>query len=122
MEASELDDFGRTLIQALRNEGLDEWSRIVDGRLKGERAKEIRALIAGPSEAALVLQIVPCVIDSVLHNLLNLIDTDPRLTVGFQTGSELIPDIREVSDGLAGELYGDEGWIARFAEPQSASR
>ena len=47
-----------------------------------------------------------------------------KMPVLFKTGSGEVVDIREISDGLVGELYSDDGWVAKFSRfpPQGEMR
>ena len=43
--------------------------------------------------------------------MLFMIEGDPELQLIFQG-----VDLKEVSDGLSGELYTEDGWIQKFSE------
>ena len=74
-------------------------------------------LLRNVSEAdkRLVLQLIPGVVDTVLHHLLWAAEQESDLHVGIKMKNG-IEELRDISDGLPGELYTDEGWISRFSE------
>jgi hypothetical protein len=43
-------------------------------------------------------------------------EEESEIRVVVCAGNEAVEDINKLSDGLAGELYGDEGWMARFSK------
>ncbi|WP_145447970.1 hypothetical protein [Gimesia panareensis] len=61
--------------------------------------------------------LLPEIADTVLHYLLQGFDeVEDEIKITVDTGSEQVASLSEASDGLAGELYTEEGWIARFSE------
>ena len=117
MELSEqaLDHFGEILIKRVRAEAILDWTKILDGRMKGVRAERLRPELSGldPGQMALIQRLLPQVVDTVLHHLLWTLEQEESIDVAVRTAEGLVPSLREVSDGLAGELY---GWIPRFGE------
>jgi hypothetical protein len=112
-----LDMFGRVLMSKVRDEAISDWKMIVDGRMKGEfAAKSRRALVSfSEDQRRAFLSLVPEVVDTVLHHLLWMLEQEDNIRVGVTSFNEIVPDLRDVSDGLAGELPSDQGWIARFS-------
>jgi hypothetical protein len=90
---------------------------MIDGRMKGASAEKVREFLGRLSEAEkkLFSQLIPGVVDTVLHHLLWTVEQESDLYVGVETDNG-IENLREISDGLPGELYSDEGWIARFSK------
>jgi hypothetical protein len=117
MSKAALDTFGQLLMSKVRDETIEHWKMIADGRLKGERAARIRNRLSemGHNDRDVLMAMIPEVVDSVLHNLLWMLDQEHDVTVAFRIGAETVPSLRDASDGLAGELYSDAGWIARFS-------
>ena len=108
-----LDEFGKILITEVRDGTIDSMNKMIDGTMKGTTAKLIRKKIAILNEEQievlkeLILEIVDCSLDSMLF----MIEGDPELQLIFQG-----VDLKEVSDGLSGELYTEDGWIQKFSE------
>jgi hypothetical protein len=121
MTNANLDEFGKRLIQEVRNKTLSDWHRILSGQMKGIRAERIRDSLAAvvsatPQESNAVTSLIPEVVDSVLHNLLTWLEQDEDYSVSVQVQGEIMNNILASSDGLAGELYGTRGWIQTFSE------
>lgn len=116
MSKKALDAFGGLLMARVRDESITEWQMIVNGHMKGDRAKKIQERVASSADRELVEAIVPQIVDSVLHHVLSLFEQEQQLTIAIRVGNELVPSLREASDGLAGELYSSEGWISRFSK------
>ena len=110
-----LDHFGELLIKRVREKAILDWTKILDGRMKGETAKRLRSELSrlGRGELALIERLVPQIVDTALHHLLWALEQEESVDVAVKTSSGVVPSLREVSDGLAGELY---GWIPRFGE------
>jgi hypothetical protein len=111
-----LDRFGDLLIRKVRQESLWQWETLISGELKGERADRIKPLLAqlGEKQEAVFLRLLPEVVDTVLHFLLWMIEHEKEIQLGLRVNDKTYANLREISDGLAGELYGQRGWIKRF--------
>lgn len=108
-----LEKFGEELIRQVRDEVLDKWQTIASGKVKAPRlvkiGKTIKNFKGKPED--LVNLVASEIIDSSLSQLLTLIETSDELIVRFSD-----TNISEVSDGLAGELYGENGWIHKYSK------
>ena len=113
-----LDAFGNLLMAEVRDEAIADWKAILNGTLKGDRAERIRKLCAGmrKDEVKRFLQLVPEVIDTTIHHLLRMLDETEDVRIAMDTPGSQTENLRELSDGLAGELYTAAGWIARFSQ------
>ena len=108
-----LNEFGKILIKEVRDNVINSMNESIDGKRKGIEAQLIQKKIAILNEEQnevlkeLILEIVDCSLDSMLF----MIEGDPELQLIFQG-----VDLKEVSDGLSGELYTEDGWIQKFSE------
>ena len=112
-----LDRFGTFLMRRVRDEAISYWDMIVAGEMKGKRAQDIHTRVEKlPADAVAVLHdLIPQVVDSTLHQLLWGLEEADDITVDVDD----VHDIKSVSDGLAGELYTEDGWIAEFSQQRS---
>jgi len=119
MSNEALDKFGELFVKFGRDNAIRRWYAIIDGKMGGIWAEEIRKLLEGLSPEAIqaLRDVTPHLVDSVLTNLMYGLEEseDVNVSVRLQDG-HIIKDLSEVSDGLAGELYSEAGWIARFSE------
>ena len=118
MSKPALDKFGELLISKVRDGTIQHWMMIADGRMKGERSLQLRERLCTMTDhdGGIAMALVPEVVDSVLHNLLTMLEQAEDLKIAIELGDQTVVNLREVSDGLSGELYSDEGWIARFSQ------
>ena len=107
-----LDLFGELLVTRVREKAILDWMKQLDGRMKGETADRLRADIAvlGETQLALLRQLVPQIVDTTLHHLLWTLEQERSVEV-VVVGSGGSQSLRNLSDGLPGELY---EWIERF--------
>ena len=114
-EYEALDEFGRWLISQVRDYAIEDWKMMIRGTMKGIDAEDLTRKLDSTSNPAesrkLLSELVPSIVDSALHGLLVALDEPghPDLTVRGHT-------VSEVSDGLAGELPSEEGWVSRFSK------
>jgi predicted PhzF superfamily epimerase YddE/YHI9 len=113
-----LDYFGELLITRVRDKAILEWDMIVDGKMKDASSKEIKKNLMkfNAEQIDLVRRLIPQIVDTTLHHLLWTLEQEKSIDVAVKTDSEVVPSIREISDGLAGELYTEDGWIMRFSK------
>ena len=64
----------------------------------------------------IVLSLLPQIVDTVLHHLLWTLEQSEDITVAVRTAKEQADSIKDLSDGLSGELYGRQGWIAKYSK------
>lgn len=111
-----LDTFGRELMTQVRDRAISRIDGLLGGSLKGESAVRIRAKFeaASPTELERARLLAVEAVDSTLHLLLVLLEQErgPEIRMNGIGGTA---NLRAISDGLAGELYGENGWIARYS-------
>jgi hypothetical protein len=118
-----LDKFGRILMVEVRDAAIEEFRADVNGQGKSKRAQEIARLVsrAGPKARAVLLDLLPEIVDKTLHYLLWMLEQKglaqrPEIEVQMRVGNKVVRNIAALSDGLCGELYTEDGWIARFSK------
>jgi len=112
-----LDIFGQILIKTVRNEAIDDWNRISNGKMKDKESQEIFEALKSfkPEQIEFIVSLFPKIVDTTLHHLLWLLEQNEIINVMVKSDQDTLINIREVSDGLAGELYTEDGWISRFS-------
>lgn len=113
-----LDYFGKVLMERVRDHAIFEMDGALSGHMVDESSKEIRTALRGYSQEDIeVLKwLIPQIVDKTIHYLLWTLDTDEAINVTVETGSETSHSLREISDGLCGETYGEDGWIALYSK------
>lgn len=111
-----LDLFGEYLITRVRDEAIDDWERISSGKMKDKESQEIFQTLKSFNSEQLefITKLFPKIVDTTLHHLLWSLEQEEAINVLVKS-DDLLINIREVSDGLAGELYTEDGWISRYS-------
>ena len=111
MSTANLDTCGQFLM-TIRDKSVKDWEMTFEGKLRSQRAQHIhqRLGVLTEDQKVLLLSLLPQIVDTTLHNLLFNLEQTPNMQL-TSNGSNVVAE----SDGLAGELYGDHGWIARFS-------
>lgn len=110
-----LNAFGELLIRRVRDSVVERFDMIFAGSMRSESALRDRVLPAFRDDPEALRLLVRDVVDSVLHHLLSLLDEDESLELQVRPVSGAACSVKDESDGLAGELYGRRGWIAKFS-------
>lgn len=105
-----LEEFGRLLMTRVRDEAIEQWDMIISGQMKDADSQRIHRVISHwPSEHRKVLEdLIPQIVDTTLHHLMWTVEQQERVRLSVDTGAQL----REVSDGLPGDLI---GWREKFS-------
>lgn len=120
---NEVDDqalayFGKVLMEEVRDRAIREMDMTLSGHMKGESAQRIRKVLRGFSaeDIEALKWLLPQVVDATIHHLLWTLETEETINVTVSIGEETSESLREVSDGLCGEVYGEDGWIALYSK------
>lgn len=113
MSKNELEYFGEKLMKEVRDETISTLDMMIDGRMKGSTAQQVKEKISILNEEQLdiIKWLIPKITDIGLHNLLVMIEQNDDIKVLVKEN-----DIKEISDGLDGELYTEDGWIERLSD------
>lgn len=119
MDALEkLESFGKEIIDNLRDASIDEYLVIKSGDMKSVDAQNTFKIYTSIDKAhhdkidAIVLNII----DRVLHNALWMFEQSADYTICEKKSIDPDEDIVELSDGLSGELYSEDGWIEKYSK------
>lgn len=108
-----LDDFGSALMRRVRDRSLGRYENIQRGALKSQRAIELHDLLSefDEQQQMAIKILITESIDNTLFNLLFMFEEDEDKEI-------VVADVNisEISDGLAGELFSEDGWITRFSQ------
>ncbi|MFK2379646.1 hypothetical protein ACIXN9_09915 [Bacteroides fragilis] len=112
-----LNEFGEVLISEIRDKTLMNFEKIITGVLKGETNQTLYKQISVMSLAdqETLKRIVYRMVDLTIHNTLFLFEESEDNWV-ISNPILGIENLSELSDGLSGELYGGNGWIAKYSD------
>ena len=113
-----LDRFGRLLVSEVRDVAVAVALNTLRGRMKVKESEELDAALAPVPESTrkLIEGFATDLVDSTLHDLLSFFEGAEEFLIAFQENENDLVDLNEISDGLAGELVTEEGWISRFRD------
>jgi hypothetical protein len=113
-----LEQFGLFLMREVRYRTIEQWEMILEGRVKGiyaEKAREV--LLSRNIECSEVInKLIPHVVDTTIAFLLASLDEQENIEIFVADKDNVSSNLRGISDGLEGELYGENGWFARFSQ------
>ena len=117
MTDSRLDKVGEFVMTRLRDRGIDFADGVLAGALRAPALADVQAAIGRLSleDRTLLRAVVVESIDVAVHDFLFALGE----ASDFDTGVELRcagVNVAEISDGLQGELFGADGWVARFSK------
>jgi len=115
MSKAALDRIGELLVKQVRDPSIDDIRNVLLGQTGGDDAEAVRKALAGVEAEALArfVAVIPELVDQVVHNLCVMLEEDEDLDLVLKTSAGDVAACEE-SDGLAGELYGENGWLAQF--------
>lgn len=108
-----LNEFGKMLITEVRDWTIGSMNKMIDGTMKGTTAELIKKNISilDKEQIEVLKWLIPEIVDFSLDSMLFMFEGHPDLQLVFQG-----VDLKEVSDGLSGELYTEDGWIQKFSK------
>jgi hypothetical protein len=111
-----LDEFGRLFITSVRNPAVQQLKKIIRGEMKGVSGQRFKDLFKDftPEQLSAVDAVTEFAIDAALHNLLFSAE-EHKFDLQFKSQDGKNVNLADVSDGLSGELYTEDGWISRFS-------
>jgi hypothetical protein len=112
-----LEKFGAFFVQNLRDKMLYDLDMVLRGAWKAPESQELQKKVSNFSDAEkeIVREVAQKIITTGMHGLLFALQEeadasgDIRLVVNGQ-------EIAKLSDGLHGEIFGDDGWIVRYSQ------
>ena len=121
MENNCLDNFGRLLMDKVRDESIERYKSIVDNKIKApdliKLAKKIKSL--SEDEQSILNELISEVVDNLLFNLLNTLEEEEKIKLFYYDNQAIAHDVVKLSDGLSGELFTEDGWICRYSKYKS---
>ncbi len=115
-----LEDFGKEFIKNVRDVSIEQYEMIQTGNLNSESAQNLFKILSSfdQEQKEKIDYVVKNIIDRVLHKTLYMFEVSSLVAIVDKEEAENngIEGIGDISDGLAGELYSEDGWIANYSE------
>ncbi|MBJ2123662.1 hypothetical protein [Flavobacterium sp. IB48] len=117
MKEKLLNEFGKYLIEEVRDDSIFEFNEIVNNNSISKENQYIFELLKKskvPKED--LIKIVTEMIDKCLFKTLFFFQSQEEFTLTTKDQKGKVINLAEMSDGLSGEIYGENGWIKKFSE------
>lgn len=118
-----LDKFGEFIVENMRDKGINHYDDLVQDLLKADYLKLLQEGLKQFDENQLYI-IRKCVvssIDNAMHDFLFALQENSDLNNDIQilvNGENII----DLSDGLSGELYTEDGWYAKYSKYRDSDK
>ncbi|WP_426450650.1 epimerase [Paenibacillus sp. S-38] len=112
-----LNHFGKILVQNVRDTSIQHWDKIVHGQMNDEESQKLQSLDS--SELELIQRLIPKIVDTTIHYMLSTIEQEDTIDISIDGEFNATEKLSLESDGLAGELYGKNGWIRKFSSQRT---
>ena len=117
-----VDKFGKFIVENLRDKGIDFAEGLLNRQWKAPGLQELQNEIANLNDyqKAAFMKAITESIDEAMHGFLFALqeqadfDNDIQILVDGQ-------NIVELSDGIHGEAYSEEGWYAKYSRYKTGS-
>lgn len=111
-----LDSFGKLLMEKVRDDACGFLQRVISGKMIDATSKDLYAQFRSLSQndSKVLMRFLTVAVDSSIVRFLHFLDVNEIEVVFRDDGGEKY-DVRAISDGLAGELYSESGWINKFS-------
>lgn len=108
-----LNYFGEILIAEVRDRTIRGFDMKIEGKMRDEDSKKLFEEVQqmNNKQRQLISKVIPQIVDLSIHNMLCMLEEHTDIDVRVEMES-----ISEISDGLAGELYTEDGWIQKFSK------
>ncbi len=113
--SKELDAIGKLIMERLRDSGFSFADGLVSGHWKAPRLGGLQSDLAAADDECreLAVRCTRVAIDHAVHDFLfALHEACEAGEISVSMGGK---DVEELSDGLQGELFTEDGWQARFS-------
>lgn len=116
-----LSKFGATLVGDARDISVATAIKSLRGQMSCKDDLHVHSIYNRLSveEKERLERFVIDVVDTALHDFLSFLEGQSDFILAFKENEETLVDLNEVSDGLAGELVTENGWIAKYSDYKS---
>lgn len=108
-----LNEFGKTFIEDVRDRTIYDVDSLISGLYRSEDALKVSKSFSflDSTGKKFVETFIPMVVDYCLNNILEMFEQHEEIELRI-AGQNL----NQISDGLAGELYSEDGWIKKYSK------
>lgn len=116
MPENALDAFGRIISQHLRDPAIDYVDGLIAGHWKAPALQPLQQAVSNlaTDQQQVMRRVVIAAIDAAVHDFLFHLQQQRDFDDNIRLLANDV-DVVDESDGLQGEVFGDDGWFARFS-------
>ena len=117
MGTDKVDKFGKFLVDNLRDKGIIYAEGLLNNKWRAPVLQNIQLGLTNleDSEKEVVRNAIIATLDSAIHDFLFALQEQ----TDFENGIKILVDgenVIELSDGIHGEPYSDEGWYSKYSK------
>jgi hypothetical protein len=115
---SPIDKFGKFIVENLRDKGIDFAEGLLSKHWKAPGLLDMQNEIANlnDNQKTAFINAVTQTLDGAMHDFLFALQEINDITI-FVEGQNIV----ELSDGIHGEAYSEEGWFAKYSKHKTDS-
>jgi len=112
-----LNNFGKILVKEVRDTVYRHFLKAIAGEMKSPSSIKIRENLSTLSheQLELVKEAMLSTLDSSLHYFLWMIEQENNFDL-IAINNNNFTSLKGISDGLCGELHGENGWVEKYSE------
>lgn len=105
-------------MEDVRDKTINYWEMVFEGKMKDQESKLFYEVISkmDKENQKWLKKIIVQTVDKSVFNLLWLFEEEEKYSI-LQNETE--EKIEEISDGLTGELFSEDGWIAKYSTKET---
>ncbi len=114
---SKVDKFGKFIVENLRDKGIDFADKLLDKHWKSPALQNIQSQLYELPEPKkeFIKQAIIATVDTAIHDFLFALQEINDIQI-LVDGDNIV----ELSDGIHGEAYSDEGWYSKYSKCQNS--
>ena len=119
MNETVLNNFGRKLINDVRDEVININEHIISGKMRSKENMELyeKFQVLPPEIQELFKEFIIEAVDKTIHHFLWMFEQNEEYDIiNYTKNKSQYISMRDISDGLCGELYTKYGWIEKFSK------
>ena len=115
-----LDLFGEALISKVRDTQIQLWDKTLAGTVNHRNYKQVYTKLSklfNAEQLSTLENLIPWIVDNTIADILGMLQEKHReIDIIIRVNGEVAQSLYAVSDLLNSELWGEDGWIARFSK------
>ena len=112
-----IEKFGKFFVENFRDKSLEYLLGMFDGKWKAPDLQPLQSKVSNlsPELKAVAYELTDGLLTHAMHDLLFAFQESHDCNTGIDIMVDAKP-IAQLSDGLHGEIFGEDGWIVRYSK------